>query len=140
MAAFKCGDVRADGYIFFQYKPDGNEQWYSPQAYHRARLNIALNHAKRRASKSGVAFSITVDHLSDIFPKDGICPALGTRLQWGSASGLDTSPSLDRIDPTLGYVAGNVRWLSQLANQIKTNATTAQVCAVAEFLRKNDYR
>jgi hypothetical protein len=138
MARHKAGDVRADGSIFNHYKTDGREHWLSPAAFHRKRICTAHGAARHRARKKKVPFDITIDYLADIYPKDGICPALRVPLSWGDAD-RNTSPSLDRIDPAKGYVVGNVRWLSQLANQIKTSATTAEICAVAEFLRKNDY-
>jgi hypothetical protein len=42
------------------------------------------------------------------------------------------SPSFDRInnDPAIGYVRGNVNIISQRANQIKSDATAAELQAV----------
>ena len=37
------------------------------------------------------------------------------------------SPSLDRIDPTKGYVKGNVMMMSALANRMKQDATLKQL-------------
>jgi hypothetical protein len=124
--------------LFYAYRRDGCEHWISKSAYQRKRVCTAHGAAKRRALKKRVPFDLSIDHLADIFPKDGVCPALGLPMVWGDQD-RHTSPSLDRIVPEKGYVVGNVRWLSQLANQIKTNATTAEICAVADFLRKNDY-
>lgn len=62
------------------------------------------------------------------------CPALGIQLQLDcSHATKDAAPSLDRIVPALGYVRGNVVVVSFLANRIKTNATPAQIRAVADF-------
>ena len=135
----RMGDVRQDGLIFNTYKADGRELWLRPEAYHRKRVVTAKCAAQRRAKCKGIPFDIDVDYLLSIFPLDRKCPALGIELKWGEDD-RGTSPSLDRAEPSKGYVRGNVRWLSQLANQIKTNATIAEICAVADFLRKIDYR
>jgi hypothetical protein len=47
-------------------------------------------------------------------------------------------PSLDRVDSSRGYVPGNVQWISELANRIKSDATSAEVAAVAAFLLKHE--
>lgn len=49
------------------------------------------------------------------------CPILGVKLERGGDR--SNSPSLDRIDPSVGYVKGNVRVISKLANGMKQNAT-----------------
>ena len=46
------------------------------------------------------------------------------------------SPSVDRIDPSGGYVRGNVIWISWLANCIKSSATPKQIVAVGEFYKQ----
>jgi hypothetical protein len=75
--------------------------------------------------------------LKGIYPKDGFCPALGIPLEWGGKV-YHNSPSLDRIVPSLGYVKGNVAFLSHKANLIKSDATTAEICAVAEYLKETN--
>jgi hypothetical protein len=87
--------------------------------------------AKRRADRKGVPFSIT--------PADVIvpthCPVLGTRLERGSAKGeTDTSPTIDRLVPALGYAPGNIRVISGRANRIKSNATVAEVRALLAWM------
>jgi hypothetical protein len=47
----------------------------------------------------------------------------------------DNSPSLDRKTPELGYVRGNVAFISTKANRIKSNATTEEIFAVAKYLQ-----
>jgi hypothetical protein len=69
------------------------------------------------------------------------CPALGITLKIGSARS-GASPSLDRIDPHKGYVNGNVRVISDRANQLKGAgdlrslsrlATTGRQCFREEY-------
>ena len=59
------------------------------------------------------------------YPK--VCPVFGIDLDWGMNGLNGNSPSLDRIDPTKGYVKGNVMMMSDLANRMKQNATPEQL-------------
>lgn len=68
------------------------------------------------------------------------CPVFGVEFEWG-CSGLGSgrskspnSPSLDRVIPELGYIIGNVVFISRLANTIKSNATEKELYAVADWL------
>ena len=59
------------------------------------------------------------------YPK--VCPVFGIDLDWGMNGNQPDSPSLDRIDPTKGYIPGNVMMMSTLANRMKQNATFEQL-------------
>ena len=91
--------------------------------------------ARTRAKIRGIPFSL---ELSDIaVPKH--CPVLGIPLVEARQRGKGTrknSPSLDRIRPELGYVPGNVVVISGHANWIKAAATSAEVLAVGEWMRR----
>lgn len=65
-----------------------------------------------------------------------MCPVLGVPLDYTIGKGgicNDYSPSFDRIDPSKGYVSGNVIVVSTLANRIKSNANVDQLKKVAAF-------
>lgn len=65
------------------------------------------------------------------------CPLLGVPLRFGRAAvegGSGDAASLDRIDPTAGYVQGNVWWVSARANAIKNAAAPAMIARVAARL------
>lgn len=98
----------------------------------RAKSHAMLHRAKRRSRIKGLDFCIT---LADIEPIPDVCPVLGLTLNWDRA-GLPAgdSPSLDRIDNSLGYVPGNVAVISNRANMIKCDATAEEVRAVADWL------
>lgn len=94
--------------------------------------------AKTRAKKNNIEFSIA---LSDIvIPKE--CPYLHIPLSFGTGSVGPNSPTLDRIDPTLGYVPGNVTVCSFRANAIKRDATPEELksmyLAVKDMVRKSN--
>lgn len=91
-----------------------------------------LRRAKSRAKAKGIPFNL---ELSDIeVPRE--CPILGITLvaHSGKSGTYKDSPSLDRIIPELGYIKGNVRVISQLANQMKTNATRTELVKFAEWI------
>jgi hypothetical protein len=48
--------------------------------------------------------------------------------------GRHDSPSIDRKDNTKGYTKDNVWVISQLANQMKSNATPEQLRAFARWI------
>ncbi len=91
------------------------------------REKLMVKGAKLRAKKKGIPFDLAPEDI--IIPE--YCPYLEIKLKYGEGAPIDSSPSLDRIAPELGYVKGNIQILSKLANQIKTNATPEQVMMVA---------
>lgn len=102
--------------------------------YKRAhREQTALVRARRRAAKLGVAFSLTAE---DLPPVPDFCPALGLRFQCGDGRPVPESLTLDRINPALGYVPGNVMWLSLRANAMKQDASLEQLQKFAYWALK----
>jgi hypothetical protein len=106
------------------------------QAQDSYRRNISRElwrQAKRRARRDGVEFSILPEHV--VVP--GLCPALGIPLTvvHHGRGGRDSSPSLDRIDPTRGYVPGNVAVISARANRAKNDLTCEELAAVLAYAR-----
>lgn len=83
--------------------------------------------ARERARKTGVQFSIDVSNI--VIPR--ACPVLGIPLIIGG-SRSPNSPALDRLDPDKGYVAGNVRVISDRANKLKSN------CSIEELRRRRE--
>jgi len=90
--------------------------------------------AKYRAKKRKIEFNITKDDI--IVPE--YCPVLGIKLGLSSLSkngGAPYSYSLDRVNPELGYIKGNVMVMSHLANSMKSNATKEQLIAFSNCIR-----
>jgi hypothetical protein len=86
--------------------------------------------AKQRAARIGVPFSITEADIR--IPKR--CPVLGLRLKHGIEKRRNSSPSIDRLNPRLGYVPGNIAVISYIANMIKSNATPKQLEKVSKWV------
>lgn len=87
--------------------------------------------AKQRAKAQGIPFSIRKEDL--YVPL--ICPILGVPIRYGSKQAGPNSPSLDRSDPKLGYVPGNVFIISFRANAIKNDATADELEKAAKYTR-----
>jgi hypothetical protein len=138
---FKRGDKREDGMFFTGYsnkimvKKTGyfEERWTTD--VNKTSMQVRLGGYKRTAAIRKVPFNLTVKYLESI--KTDACPIFKTPFEWqqfGRGKKTSNSPTLDRIVPELGYVEGNVVWISDLANRIKSDATEVELYAVADWL------
>lgn len=93
---------------------------------------------KSRAKTNGVAFNLEPSDI--VIPER--CPVLGIPIvqNHGRRGYFQDSPSLDRIVPSLGYTKGNVRVISQRANQLKSDANLEEMRLVlSDMERLFDY-
>lgn len=93
-------------------------------------LTRILQEAKWRATKRGIAFSITAGDVS--IPE--ICPVLGIPIGMSVGGRSDGSPSIDRIDTRKGYIPGNVLIVSWRANRLKSDATLGEMRAIVAYM------
>lgn len=101
-------------------------------AYDRANPErLMVRNARRRALAKGVLFQLSPEDI--MIPER--CPLLGCLLEQGDR---DNAPTLDRIDPSKGYVANNVWVISMKANRIKNNATVEELEQLVFALRAHD--
>ena len=129
----KCG-LRLFGEKFSKNKasPDGLRSVCKDcmkshgKRYHETdRVTYLLKKARMRARVNGLEFSITEADIK--IPYE--CPVFKIAIVLDSHTGavVDGSPSIDRIDSSLGYVKGNVRVISHRANVLKNNATLEEL-------------
>lgn len=109
----------------------------SPRTYERSKRGHVCRYfvrAKKRAKDKGLPFDLDLDYLFSIAPDS--CPVFKVDFKWGRMQGPRHryTPSLDRIIPDLGYVKGNVVFISNWANIIKLDATEKELYAVADWL------
>jgi hypothetical protein len=90
-----------------------------------------LQNARGRARREGLPFNLTLADIS--IPE--VCPVLGLPLQHGSKI-QDSSPTLDRIIPNLGYTSGNVWVISNRANKLKSDASLEELDKLFHALRE----
>ena len=100
---------------------------------------VILHSAKRRSKLYNLPFNLTEADI--IIPSH--CPVLGIPIfiSWAHSHiqrNSPNAPSLDRIDNSLGYIKGNVQIISWRANNLKKNATSEELFAVARFVRDQE--
>ena len=86
--------------------------------------------ARKRAEEKGLPFNIEVADI--VIPE--VCPLLEIPLKTSKIAASDSSPSLDRLIPHLGYVKGNILVISFRANQIKNCATLDELVLLTDNL------
>lgn len=121
------------------YYSDNRERRLAYQAEYDRKNRDARNeywrtHYKLPASKfrqkqswckqNGIAFDLTEDFF-DTVPL--CCPQCGKRF----GPGRPNTPSLDRLNPSGGYVAGNVEWVCMQCNRRKSDLTYQQMLEFA---------
>jgi hypothetical protein len=100
-----------------------------------AHLQQSLWHsAKGRATLQNLEFTISKEDIQ--IPTH--CPVLGIELQMNKNAIGDNSPTLDRIDPTKGYIRENIVVISGRANRIKNNATLTELQKVWEWVSQRN--
>lgn len=93
---------------------------------------LLLSLAKRRAKQKGIDYNLDLEDL--VVPL--ICPILGIAIEVGNGKIVDSSPSLDRIDNSKGYIKGNVQIISNLANRMKNSANPELLYKFAQWILK----
>ncbi len=89
-----------------------------------------LQQVAQSAKKRGKEFDLRV---ADLQLPDN-CPVLRIPLDYGTpAKNFEATPSIDRIDNTKGYVAGNVLVISTRANTLKRDASRDELEKAARF-------
>jgi hypothetical protein len=94
------------------------------------KFNYILNHSKKRAKEKGLEHTIDREYLESIYTDT--CPIFNVKFIYSNKLN-DWSMTLDRIDPTKGYIKGNVQFLSSKANRMKSNATHEEIIKFCEY-------
>ena len=101
------------------------------ESYHRQKLvdprsfyaKKIWKERRRHSLKTGIVFDITFEYLMSL-PHE-VCPVFGVALEWGTGS--NNTASLDKVRPELGYIEGNVGWMSRRANTLKRDASVEEI-------------
>lgn len=94
-----------------------------------ARRKTIFRRLKHSARHRGIYYDLKYKDL--IWPSH--CPLLGIRLEYDKLYGHSwAAPSIDRIDNSLGYVAGNVWVISKKANTMKNCASLEELKLFSE--------
>lgn len=90
--------------------------------------------AKSRAKERGIEFNLDISDI--VIPE--LCPILNIPL-FKNKNGVQSnnSPSLDRINPKLGYIKGNVKVISAKANRLKDESTIEDLEKIIDYIKQN---
>lgn len=83
--------------------------------------------AKSRSKRLKYDFNLEVGDI--IIPE--VCPVFKTKFV---KNDIDYTASIDRIDPSKGYIKGNICIISNKANRMKSNATAEEVFLLSKYL------
>lgn len=90
--------------------------------------------SRARAKKESLPHDLTPDYIKSIWPADNCCPIFRTEFKKARlGESRDASASLERIDPTKGYVQGNVVIISLKANRMKNNGSLEELKRLVEY-------
>ena len=140
------GDInKANGKIFVKYQGRVSvetnmylELWaISEDSFKKIYIRNNLVKVRKKCIDKNLPYDVDNKYLLSIFPKDNMCPALKIPMRFGGDKDhRHNSPSIDRIIPAKGYVKGNVRWVSYLANAIMNEANADQILKVGKWLEE----
>lgn len=101
-------------------------------------MRTLITQVKHRAKTKNLPFNISLDYL--LLLNSDVCPIFNTELLWAQKRKKNDPdcPSLDRIIPKLGYVKGNVAFISFRANNIKSDANCEELEKVLNWLKQYD--
>lgn len=125
---------------YLEYKKEyyqENKEHYSKLDKENRKNNpvkYLLKAAKKRAKEKGLPFNISENDI--VIPE--VCPILGIVIEIGNTlEDRDSSPSLDKIIPELGYVKGNVKVISFRANSLKRDGHIEDFEKIVEYIKEN---
>ena len=91
-----------------------------------------FSQVKNRAKRKQIPFNLKVSDI--IIPE--YCPILGVKLDTNMSMNYKYSPSLDKINPKVGYIKGNVMIISMKANLMKNDATKEELLNFSNYFIK----
>lgn len=113
-------------------KPLTEEQKTAKKEYLLKRLSTVEGHCKDivpKLKKRRADTNVTWEHLVNLWNvQHGMCAITGKPMDIVKGNGRNlNSPSLDRIDNDQGYLVGNVRWVCDAANIMKSTMTDEEL-------------
>ncbi len=112
---------------------------YARRYRERWRVALLVRHALYRCRKSGMRFDPDYMQIfKDLRPAR--CPCCDVPFNYSftgkSQRPPDDGPSLDRIDPTNGYVPGNVEIICWRCNALKRDATLKELQNIVSYMEE----
>jgi hypothetical protein len=103
------------------------QRWFTKRP-----LYSLLHNCKRRAKENNIPYDLDLDYIESLLQPTH-CPVLGIPID-----GLtrETSMSLDKVVPQLGYTKGNVCFISMKANRMKQESTLEELKLIVAYLER----
>lgn len=115
---------------------DGQRARYSSHK-RQSPFKLKTTRARSRSQNLKVPFDLTPEYLESIWT--GICPVFGVPISITEKDRSDEfAAELDRFIPALGYVQGNVMFLSRRANRLKNNVTTKELRQLITWMEEHE--
>jgi len=108
------------------------------ERYNNHRTNawfkLKCTRARSRSQHIKVPFNLTAEYLESIWT--GYCPVTGIELLQDVGRTHPQLAELDRMVPELGYVQGNVTFISTRMNRLKNDATLEELQALCAWIKQ----
>lgn len=107
------------------------KQYNSERPFHYAFIRL-----RQRAKKANIPFNLTEEYLVSIWT--GMCSIFNTELclPYNSESQDPNKATIDKVIPELGYIMGNIHWVSNKANIIKSFGTINDHQLIVDYMKK----
>lgn len=93
---------------------------------------------RSNAAKRGIEFSVTAQDAYDLFVQQGMrCALSGVSIDLPATNAGRGTASLDRIDSSHGYVAGNIQWVHRDINMMKGSLSEKAFKNWCDLVSKN---
>lgn len=101
-------------------------------------LSRLLNYCRRRKDKGEC--DLTKEYLIQLWEQQGgKCTYIGNQLVLPNSKGIKEDPrmlaSIDRIDPNIGYIQGNVQFISACMNYMKHQMSHEETLEYLDLIR-----
>jgi hypothetical protein len=114
------------------------ENFSMKKRYNNNPIPQILYNARIRAKEESIPFKIDSSYLTEIFPKDNICPVLKIKFKFGDKNKDNKKnyvPTLHRIVQSKGYVKGNCIIISYIVSKIIKEITPDQIKKILKYFK-----
>ena len=98
---------------------------------------VKLRNAKHRARRNNLPYNLTLEFVEALLMTTKTCPICGVTLVASRSShNVLTTPSVDKLIPSRGYVEDNVNIICWRCNSLKNNATPEELRRIADWVEE----
>jgi len=96
--------------------------------------------AKSRANAKNISFNLTLDYLRELWNiQEGKCAISKIKMSHTILEGkLDVNASIDKIDPSKGYTIGNVQFVCNRVNMMKSDMSMDNLIYFCKLIISNN--